>query len=250
MASVDIGVKFKESKSAWVDDDGRKEDMGFSELWKDFSQNTGFHAFNKLNPGARRNFRFFWWSFAVIGMAAYLMYNVVAELNNYYSYPKMTGFSVEMKDEMEFPAVTICSQCPLKRSAIVRDQDMDNYFLRRSYSRFMTGQINWSDTTRYGDIYTTKHSVDWWRERYDTVDALTKLCRFEGEDRLCSEIFQPVFTEVGLCYTFNGNVSNKRNVSLSGADNNLVVIFVAKQEEYVYNEQMSAGYKHSVFIIF
>ncbi|XP_041356667.1 acid-sensing ion channel 1A-like [Gigantopelta aegis] len=176
-------------------------------------------------------------------MAAYLMYNVVAELKNYYSYPKMTGFSIEIKDEMEFPAVTICNQCPLNATALGMDPVMTNFFLSKTQLKYFSTPIDWNNTTKYGDFYTTEHSVDWWREKSGKFDQLARMCTFHGKSMPCSEIFKPVFTEMGLCYTFNGNANNKRNVSLSGADNNLVVILAVEQDQYVYNEQMSAGYK-------
>ncbi|XP_041357501.1 acid-sensing ion channel 5-like [Gigantopelta aegis] len=241
MASNGTGVKIKETKSAWRN--GTENNVGVAELWKDFTQNTGFHAFNKLNPGRSLNIRFILWSLVIIGMSAYLVYTVIAELKNYYSYPKMAEFRVERKQEVEFPAVTICNQCPLNASAMGMDKTLSNYFLSQTDFGIALRPINWNDTTTYGDFYTSEHSLDWWREKYGKIDALAVMCKFQGVYRLCSEIFQPVFTEVGLCYTFNGNVSNKRNVSLSGADFNLVVLLLVQQHEYVYKEQASAGYK-------
>ncbi|XP_041357504.1 acid-sensing ion channel 2-like [Gigantopelta aegis] len=243
MASKDTSVKVKDTKSAWHADT-KEDNVGVAELWKDFTQNTGFHAFNKLNPGRRFNIRFILWSLVIMGMSAYLIYTVITELKNYYSYPQMTEFRVERKQEIEFPAVTICNQCPLNASAMGMDETLKNYFfLSRTHMGNLHGSINWTNTTTYGDFYTSEHSVEWWKEKYGKLETLTKFCKFQGSYMPCKEIFKPVFTEVGLCYTFNGNVSNKRNVSLSGADNNLVVILMAEQHQYVYNQQFSAGYK-------
>ena len=178
-----------------------------------------------------------------MGMAGYLMYTVVAELKNYYSYPKMTVFSLDTKQEIEFPAVTVCNQCPLNASAFDMNESLSNYFLSQTFVGLNISTINWNDTTTYGEFYTTQHSVDWWRGKYGTMEMMGRMCVFQGISMWCPDMFQPVFTKVGLCYTFNGNISNRRNASLAGADNNLKVLLLARQEHYVYNEQLSAGFK-------
>jgi len=60
MASEEPVVHFSEEKLAWKDekDSNESKEIGVGELWKDFSENTGFHAFNKLSPG--RNYKIRW----------------------------------------------------------------------------------------------------------------------------------------------------------------------------------------------
>lgn len=57
----------------------------------------------------------------------------------------------------------------------------------------------------------------------------------------CYKIFEPVITDVGICYTAKYNNSFK--VRELGADSSLVIRLNVENEEYYYGESSTAGFR-------
>jgi len=62
------------------------------------------------------------WLVVMMGMATVLLYNVIELTKKYLSYPINVKLSVDHKQELTFPTVTICNMSPVKKSSLQASQ--------------------------------------------------------------------------------------------------------------------------------
>ncbi|VDI04328.1 Hypothetical predicted protein [Mytilus galloprovincialis] len=111
-----------------MDQKREAEDSGQG-LWKDFSESTGFHGLNKMTfdknyPG--RLIRSVVWSVVWLASAALLIYIIITEFLNYYSYPSLSSTYLRFEQKLQFPVVTICTSDPI-------DMDTVSLYFDQSY---------------------------------------------------------------------------------------------------------------------
>ncbi|XP_046354088.2 acid-sensing ion channel 4-A-like isoform X1 [Haliotis rufescens] len=212
-------------------------------LWTEFSLTTGIHGFNKISPSGRISYRGLLWILAISGATAFLIYNLVKEFGDYYSYPTATKVTNKVQSSIEFPAVTICNRCPLNKTRLNVNPHIESYFQTSSLlKRFnKQGTFNFTDS-RYSDLRQPL-SLDWWTNMSMDGSSLLHECYFGGDNIDCATHFQPVFTDEGLCHTFNFNVSDIVNVNNAGNAANFIIIYNIAQRYYTYRENMAAGIK-------
>ncbi|CAC5424541.1 ASIC4 [Mytilus coruscus] len=100
-------------------------------LWTNFTETTGFHGLNKMTfdkkyPG--RVIRSVCWAVVWLSSAAVLIYIIIAELMNYYSYPWISSTYIRLDQKPLFPVVTlaVCSgnAYDLSLTSITFDDDL------------------------------------------------------------------------------------------------------------------------------
>lgn len=106
-----------------------------------------------------------------------------------------------------------CYCCHLHRKIsnqdAVRAHSHDD--LRRMFQQsigfFATTSYNESDLNILEDILNkTSYSIqDVMNQMQTSCDDMLLKCRFEGNNLNCSEIFQPITSQYGLCCIFNKN---------------------------------------------
>ncbi|CAG2251860.1 unnamed protein product [Mytilus edulis] len=118
------------------------------EIWTNFTQTTGFHGLNKItfmrnNP--RQLIRSICWIIVWLICAVFLIYTVVVELKNYYSYPTISNTYIQLEEKLSFPAVTICNMSPLSSQGKKKDAKTNNLYMTTSALYMYSQKINWSD---------------------------------------------------------------------------------------------------------
>ncbi|XP_063427631.1 amiloride-sensitive sodium channel subunit alpha-like [Mytilus trossulus] len=113
------------------------EDDSYSEIeiWTNFTQTTGFHGLNKItfmknNP--RQMIRSICWIIVWLICAVFLIYTVVVELKNYYSYPTISNTFIQLEEKLSFPAVTICNMSPRSSQGMKKDAKTNNLHMTTS----------------------------------------------------------------------------------------------------------------------
>ena len=74
------------------------------------------------------------WLLVMMGMAAVLLYNVVELTKKYLSYPVSVKLSVDHKQQLTFPTVSICNMSPVKKSSLEASQNSASAKRRRKRS--------------------------------------------------------------------------------------------------------------------
>ncbi|XP_067661126.1 acid-sensing ion channel 4-A-like [Haliotis asinina] len=214
---------------------------GLKDLWDEFCHSTGLHAVSKIKtPSAKPiSIRGLMWMLAVCSTTAFLIYNLIDELETYYSYPTVTKVTTQMTSFVEFPAVTICNRCTLNKTRLDAYRGLEDYFFNTSQEL----NRNFSFPEPTSDLFHKPLSLEWWRNVSMDGDEMLVMCSFGGEDFECMSRFRPVFTTEGLCHTFNFNNSEIVKAWTAGDDANLILIFNIDQDVYTYKANMAAGIK-------
>ncbi|CAC5424540.1 ASIC4 [Mytilus coruscus] len=127
-----------------MDKKGEAEDSGPG-LWKDFSESTGFHGLNKMTFDKNypaRLIRSVVWSVVWLASAAILIYIIITQFLNYYSYPSLSSTYLRFDQKLQFPVVTVCTSDPI---------DMDTVSLYFDQSNVDDLEI---PVVRYTDFYS------------------------------------------------------------------------------------------------
>ncbi|XP_071088517.1 acid-sensing ion channel 1A-like [Haliotis cracherodii] len=214
---------------------------GLKDLWDEFSHSTGIHAVEKIKAPSINPFsvRGLMWTLAICTTTAFLIYNLIEELGNYYSYPIVTKVTSNIKHFIEFPAVTICNRCTLNKTRLDVYPEMEAYFANTSLQR----NRNFTFPTPTSDVFQNPLSLEWWRNMSMEGSKMLVQCAFGGDNFDCMTEFRPVFTTQGLCHSYNFNVTEIVKVWTAGDDANLIVTFNIYQDDYTFRANMAAGIK-------
>ncbi|XP_061184361.1 acid-sensing ion channel 1B-like [Saccostrea echinata] len=80
-------------------------------------------------------------------------------------------------------------------------------------------------------------------EYSNTVREMIPICTWKGTLMNCSSLFQKTLTEMGVCFTFNGEERERLQASYTGPDGGLRVFIDIGQLEYYYSATIQAGIK-------
>ncbi|XP_046354227.2 acid-sensing ion channel 4-B-like [Haliotis rufescens] len=239
-----MSVDENKTETVKFDADRRSPKYGLKDLWIEFSQSTGLHAVDKVKPPSISPFsiRGLLWMLALCSSLAFLIYNLVGEIGNYYSYPTVTKVTPSIQSSIEFPAVTICNRCTLNNTRLGVYPEMEAYFFNVSFGRIQN--ISFSAPT--SEVFQEPLSLEWWKNMSMEGSKMLYQCIFGGEIFDCMTRFRPVFTTEGLCHTFNYNASDIVKVRTAGEGANLIIIFKISQNDYTFRGNMAAGIKVSL----
>lgn len=165
------------------------------------------------------------------------------EIWHFSTNPTLTQINAYFRERMEFPAVTICNLNQVKSSILnCTDKNfMYDFFyktsevhsiLLRAKKLSTAAQINGSEVWDC----VQKHS-------HQLPDFLV-LCVWKNKMYNCSDIFRPVITKTGICYTFNGNKTSQIEVrNGQSSDHGLRVFVNIEQHNYFFASTIQAGIK-------
>ncbi|XP_067661176.1 acid-sensing ion channel 1A-like [Haliotis asinina] len=210
-----------------------------NDLWTEFRDSTGLHSVDKIKPPSVSPFsiRGSIWMIALCSTTAFLVYNLVDQIGNYYSYPTITKFTPKMMSVIDFPAVTICNRCTLNKTRLDVYPEMENYLFNRH-----NGSVD-ARSFPVSDVFQDQLSVEWWNNMSMEGSKMLFSCAFGGVEFDCMTRFRPIFTSEGLCHTFNFNDSEIARVKKAGDSKNLVVLMNIYQDQYTFVANMAAGIK-------
>ncbi|KAK3102529.1 hypothetical protein FSP39_011992, partial [Pinctada imbricata] len=180
------------------------------------------------------------WSIIILASFSYLMYTVVNELRQYYSYPIRTQVNVEYHTEMTFPALTICNLCWRNKSKLGDSLNQDAFYGSISEFSHVFGHPNWSDPWYGENGFYNETTEDFFFDQAMDLSKFLLQCWFDNTNQLvCEQDFVPIFTPSGLCYTFNGD--GRRKTTFSGSRYNLHLYVDVNSDSYTWGSAVGTG---------
>ena len=180
------------------------------------------------------------WLVLVLSSWGFVIRLLIMSMIRTYGSDVNTRISIEKARTLQFPSVTICNYNQYRRSYF---QSADNYtksILLSTYPDSLTisrSLLKLNETETQG-FNATKVFI----ESAHQIQKLAVLCVWQKHIENCSEVFTKVFTDHGVCYTFNSD--GRRFQSSAGSLNGLQLILNIEDSEYFYSENMgTAGVK-------
>jgi hypothetical protein len=180
-------------------------------------------------------------------MAVTLVYFVVEAFINFLKYNTVTQMSADNKNHIDFPAVTICNMNMVKKS-IVQCNDsvyagLDTLFLNFGETLVIEDRLSSNLGFVVGDFPTGEQMLHCLMDYSNTVEEMLPICTWKGKQESCQDLFKATLTEMGVCFTFNGEANERLQTSYSGSDGGLGVFIDIQQINYFYSATVQAGVK-------
>ena len=220
--------------------------------------NTSIHGVVHIFKGKSRLRRILWlivFLFAATTCAGIIIFYIVLWAQD----PTSTSISLISDDEgQSFPAVTVCNLNAVKKD--YADQNVVD--LLNDYANPTSGFIqNWPFSNISRSCTDSLEAISTGNQSQTLLDAYTNgghkinefvvYCGFAGSDGnivRCEESLQPVFTSLGVCFTFNSayNGQPDRKVTLAGPQFGLNLVLNVNRSEYLRLSSSNVGVKVSV----
>ncbi|GAB1601878.1 acid-sensing ion channel 2-like, partial [Argonauta hians] len=218
------------------------------ELLSEFCQETSLHGMKNINDSKKYRLRGVLWAVALVGMTFAVILSMVDLFTEYNQYPVLTRINVGFAERLPFPAVTLCNLNPVDRTKI-NFEKLKDYFLAFTQGDSLAIQlINWTDPAM--EPFKKPMNKTWVRKISPGLKSMLYECRWEGRylKPKCLNNFTENFTELGICYTFNGaNHSEQYGplyTSHTGSSTGLVLSIYINESTYIFNEDMASGVKY------
>ncbi|XP_035682744.1 acid-sensing ion channel 5-like [Branchiostoma floridae] len=217
----------------------------------EYASSTSLHGPGNIINAKRPAHRAIW---VVLFLAAFsvAVWQITERFVAYFSYNTVTSMKVEFKDELDFPAVTICNFNKYQLSKVTPSElDYINEVLELS-AGFLgddVGELGF-DYDDYDDEaagfgpeepdYSLNVSAI--PANFDLADltlnagfvldeATLQECKWRGK-RCYADNFTHVFTSYGNCWTFNGDDKKRLKQTIPGSGNGLYLVIDVQQEQY------------------
>ena len=170
--------------------------------FKKYVESTTAHGVVRIFKGKSIIRRLFW-LIIVLTAAGGCLYNISDRIRFLISEPTSTTISVTRKNTLTFPAVTVCNLNSL-RFGVLEERNLTN--LIQSAIFLVTEvdaqscEVEESQSDNLSRIIYEELVI----QARHKVEELIEECFFAGKP--CgnlTEVFEPVFTNLGICYTFN-----------------------------------------------
>lgn len=187
------------------------------------------------------------WLLIVLASTAGCLYNCVDRILFLAGRPTATTITLDRKQEITFPAVTICNLNMLRRDYL---EGLD---LLDVVQRILIDANEGLDTcVRSLNNISDLPNITYQRlfeEGKHTLESLIIACNFLG--RNCSvdyNTFLPTLTRLGICYVFNSGFNGRRVMTTTGtgARLGLRLLLNISQNQYAASPNLDAGVKIAI----
>ena len=212
--------------------------------FKKYIESTTAHGVARIFTGKSMIRRLFW-LIIVLAAAGVCLNNIIDRIRFLVSDPTSTTISVTRRTTLTFPAVTVCNLNSFRIEAL-EERNLTEviqtaiFLVTEEEAPSCESVISQSDNlirTTYEELaMQARHSVE------NFIGA----CYFAGEP--CgdmTEVFEPIFTSLGICYTFNSrNMKSLLQSKGTGQRQGLQLLVNVNQSEYATPED--AGVKIAI----
>ncbi|XP_063916929.1 pickpocket protein 28-like isoform X2 [Zophobas morio] len=186
----------------------RKIVKNIKKYFKEYCNSTSIHGFRYFAE-ERTYFEKLWWlivfiiSLGVCVLSIYMVYRKWDDSPVIVSFAN-TGTPIY---KIPFPAITICPETKSARNKF----NFTDLLLKKINDKNLTDSesVQFDYMSLICDEYLNESSTFTVSEQfYDFVDEVKPMfnvsnCIYRGKKLTCDKIFKPIFTEEGVCYTFN-----------------------------------------------
>ncbi|XP_063706356.1 sodium channel protein Nach [Culicoides brevitarsis] len=187
---------------------------------KEFFSNSTLHGVRYIAEDGRPfRERFMWFCFIVTGIIAAIV--IIMDLwEKFQTNPTITGLDTDFHNQLLiFPTVMVCPVKPFNPEVIqeVAEKQLGiepelnntkyNEFLERLPGLSYKSMSEFSETLRDISSDDVIKSANLRLLAFSTAISCNEtftLCKYKDEEIDCCEYFQPMFSENGFCYVFNG----------------------------------------------
>ena len=145
-----------------------------------------------------------------------------------------TEITIERKSRIRFPAVTICNYNQYKKSYFMTADNYKKALLVAMYPDLL--QIGYSMVDLNQSAIPGYDATAVFKEAAHKIDNMTLRCVWQQEEQKCDEIFETVFTDMGVCYTFNAD--GGLHLSTAGSSHGLKVFLNLEYNDYFLSENL------------
>ncbi|XP_068673629.1 acid-sensing ion channel 2-like isoform X1 [Montipora foliosa] len=241
--------------------------------WKDFSNYVTLHGFHYIFEGRRLSLARVTWLLLLIIFTGYVVYSLCCSIIKYFDYPIATVLRIEYPvDNMPFPAVTLCPLTTITNSKASMKDDHPSFnklglnidackataavragrpcgeALLCCCANIVTSIRGVVDncTEEYRNELTEAlkasdfsfNNRDFFRAFGPNMNKMIipRTCEFGSLDKRCSHNdFVPVFTDDGICYSFNSEPGEKvLSVSYGDITGGLVLMLDLRVDDHLY----------------
>ncbi|ESO83844.1 hypothetical protein LOTGIDRAFT_168888 [Lottia gigantea] len=214
-----------------------------------YGHSATIHGVSKVADPQIYRFRRWVWSILLISMAVGLAVVLYMQFTRFFEYPTVTMVNAEFHDELRFPAITICNINQYDRVRLPFAEDLRTLLYNLSEFSDLQGYLEHIDQRNYH--YSSPMSpVDPGTYLYDSVmyaapllEELFLLCMWKGKKLDCQDVMERVITDVGVCYRFNGNISDPYIAGDTGPNHGLRVLLDIKQNNSFFSSTSQSGVK-------
>ncbi|CAG9801971.1 unnamed protein product [Chironomus riparius] len=232
---------------------------------KEFFNNSTLHGVRYIaEEGRSFSEKFMWFCFVAIGAVSAFV--IIASLwEKFQTNPTITDTDFHLHT-LEFPSVILCLETPFN-STIVNDTAKgalggysDDYESNISMLEILSrlSYDNIKKAAEYASKIPSQMQQNW--EKYQLrslafeiskkCEDIFNTCKFRAEEKDCCEIFQPIYSERGYCYSFNQRFSSTETTE-ERLRNFSVIHETDKSWSLELNlKETSKFYMHSVWEVF
>ena len=174
-----------------------------SSTFKKYIESTTAHGVVRIFTGKSKIRRLFW-LIIVLTAAGGCLYNISDRIQFLISYPTSTTISVTRKPTLTFPAVTLCNLNNFRIGSL-EERNLTNLIQSATFLVTEEGAQSCEDEVSQSDnLNNITYEELTVQARHGVVDFILD-CYIAGEPcgNNTAEVFEPVFTNLGICYTFN-----------------------------------------------
>lgn len=238
-----MGERDGEKTSGENEDDTNRKLFGLVTYYMD---NATIHGVSRVGERGLYSYRRLVWLLLLLVMFVGLTTLMYLHFQRYSQHPTVTVVSARVTDVLPFPAVTICNLNQFHMRRIPRDPRLRKLLYRMSDFAHVREYMESMKAEEY-DPLRINTGEDLWEFAMNASHRLTDLlilCVYSLARIPCEQVFRPTLTDLGTCYTFNGDWDvPRRNVTDSGSLRGLRIILNIEQDAYYYSLYSQSGVK-------
>ncbi|XP_063243266.1 pickpocket protein 28-like [Bacillus rossius redtenbacheri] len=178
------------------------------EYFQDYASNAAVDGIKYIGEEDRHLVEKLFWALVMLlslGLCSQQIYNMWLK----WTYaPVIVSFDERSTPvwEIPFPAVTICSETKARQTIFNFTWALFNYDQNMTEDDLKTltdVALMCDEQYGQGENFTTEEVIDLFRNVSPSMDQVLKEVRWRNKPELVSDIFTPIVTEEGICFTFN-----------------------------------------------
>ena len=212
--------------------------------FKKYIESTSANGVVRIFQGKSAIRRVFW-LIIILTAAAVSLYFIIDRIQFLASSPTSTTVSITRKSTQTFPAVTVCNLNGLRRGALDKKNLTE---LVESAISAMTEEGTRNCEERVSQLDSLKNTIyeELAMQARHSLEEFIWRCSFAGKP--CgnlTEVFKPVFTDLGICYTFNSELIDPP-IQSRGTGQRQGLELVVNVEQLEYTIPLDAGVKVAI----
>ena len=212
-----------------------------------YIESTTAHGVVRIFTGKSITRRLFWLVIVLVA-AGGCLYNISDRISFLVSAPTSTTISLSRRNNVAFPAVTVCNLNRFRLDAL-QERNLSG-FIRSAFvlNELEDCEAALDNFTLSGAIDIPAVEVDYEELTNDTRTVLEDFivdCYFAGRKCNVTEMFEPVFTSLGICYTFNSGRMKELAVASGTGQRQGLTLFV-NVDQFRYSSPIDAGVKIAI----